>query len=251
MFAGACYQPIDRSPAQIEHDIAIMKKAAFTMVRMGDLSWDSFEPREGKFKFEWFDKILAQMHAAGIKVILDIPGLPAPVWLHQNYPSVDIVNQDGVRLHPATRYWDNISDPDYRRLVRQLAEKMLERYAHNPAVVAVGYDNEVGSSPMSYSKGDRGRFVAWLKKRYGTIAALNKAWATHSATSSVRSMAPVTFPIFQVRPSLPRRSGLVLQSTFPTRCLGASLAGRRRALLHVDRTPSTRCSRFLPAEQSR
>ena len=47
LFVGTCYQPIDRSPAQIQHDIAIMKKAGFTMVRMGDLSWDSFEPREG------------------------------------------------------------------------------------------------------------------------------------------------------------------------------------------------------------
>lgn len=194
LFVGTCYQPIDRSPAQIEHDIAIMKKAGFTMVRMGDLSWDSFEPSEGQFEFEWFDQILARMHAAGIKVILDIPGLPAPVWLHQKYPGVDIVNQDGVRLHPATRYWDDISDPDYRRLVRQLAVKMLERYAHNPAVVAVGYDNEVGSSPMSYSEGDRARFVAWLKKRYGTISALNKAWATQRWSRRINDWSQVYLP---------------------------------------------------------
>ena len=72
------------------------------------------------------------MHAAGIRVIIDIPGEPAPSWLHKNYPGVDIVNQDGARLNPASRYWDNISDPDYRRLVGRLAEKMLQRYAHNP-----------------------------------------------------------------------------------------------------------------------
>jgi beta-galactosidase len=194
LFVGTCYQPIDRSPAQIKHDIAIMKSAGFTMVRMGDLSWDSFEPSEGKFTFEWFDKLLAQMHAAGIKVILDIPGLPAPLWLHQTYPGVDIVNQDGVRLHPATRYWDDISDPDYRRLARRLAARMLERYAHNPAVVAVGYDNEVGSSPMSYSEGDRARFVAWLKKRYGTIAALNKAWATQRWSRRINDWSQVYLP---------------------------------------------------------
>lgn len=194
LFVGTCYQPIDRSPAQIKHDIAIMKGAGLTMVRMGDLSWDSFEPSEGQFTFEWFDKVLAQMHAAGIKVIVDIPGLPAPLWLHQKYPGVDIVNQDGVRLHPATRYWDNISDPDYQRLARRLAVKMLERYAHNPAVVAVGYDNEVGSSPMSYSEGDRTRFVAWLKKRYGTIAALNTAWATQRWSRRINDWSQVELP---------------------------------------------------------
>ena len=178
LFVGTCYQPVDRSPAQIAQDIAVMKAAGFTMVRMGDLSWDSFEPEEGRYTFAWFDSVMDQMHRAGIRVVLDIPGLPAPGWLHKKYPGVDIVNQDGARLHAASRYWDDISDPDYRRHVHALAEQMLKRYAHHPAVIAIGYDNEVGSSPMSYSDGVRQRFVGWLRQRYGTIEALNTAWAT-------------------------------------------------------------------------
>jgi beta-galactosidase len=67
---GACYQPVDRSPEQIDQDIAIMKGAGFNVVRMGDLSWDSFEPSQGKFAFEWFDRIMDKMQAAGIRVIL-------------------------------------------------------------------------------------------------------------------------------------------------------------------------------------
>lgn len=66
-FVGTCYQPIDRSPEEIDRDIAIMKRAGFNVVRMGDLSWDSFEPAQGKFEFEWFDKIMDQMQAAGIR----------------------------------------------------------------------------------------------------------------------------------------------------------------------------------------
>ncbi len=49
LFVGTCYQPIDRSPEQIDQDIAIMKHAGFNVVRMGDLSWDSFEPSQGQF----------------------------------------------------------------------------------------------------------------------------------------------------------------------------------------------------------
>ena len=194
LFVGACYQPIDRSPEQIRQDIAIMKSAGFNMVRMGDLSWDSFEPEEGHFTFEWFDKVLAQMRAAGIRVILDIPGQPAPIWLHKHYPGTDIVNQDGVRLHPATRYWDNISDPDYRRLARRLAEQMLKRYAHNPAVIAVGYDNEIGNGQMSYSEADRARFVGWLKQKYGTIERLNAAWATQRWSRRIGDWDQVDLP---------------------------------------------------------
>ena len=66
LFVGTCYQPVDRSPEEIHHDIAIMKKAGFNLVRMGDLSWDSFEPAEGQFTFEWFDEVMDEMAANGI-----------------------------------------------------------------------------------------------------------------------------------------------------------------------------------------
>ena len=116
LFAGTCYQPVDRSLEQVRRDVALMKQAGFKVVRMGDLSWDYFEPAEGKFDFRHFDAVMNEMQAAGIKVILDIPGLPAPMWLHHKYPGVDIVNQAGTRLAPAERYMDDIGDPNYRRL---------------------------------------------------------------------------------------------------------------------------------------
>jgi len=196
LFVGTCYQPVDRSPEQIRQDIAIMKGAGFNLVRMGDLSWDSFEPEEGRFTFEWFDDVIAQMHAAGIKVIVDIPGEPAPIWLHKTYPGVDIVTQDGARRNAAVRYWDNISDPDYRRLAKRLAEKMMQRYAHNPAVIALGYDNEIGNGQVSNSPADRDRFVAWLKKKYGSVDALNKAWATQRWSRRINSWDQVDLPYF-------------------------------------------------------
>jgi len=195
LFVGTCYQPIDRSPEEIDRDIAIMKHAGFNVVRMGDLSWDSFEPSQGKFEFEWFDKIMDKMQANGIRVILDIPGLPAPIWLHRLYPGVDITSQNGTRLAPAERYMDNIGDPDYVREVEILADTMTKRYAHHPAVIAVGYDNEIGNGFMSYSEADRKRFIAWLKKKYGTIEELNKAWATQRWSRRLNSFDDVDLPL--------------------------------------------------------
>ena len=195
LFVGTCYQPIDRSPDQIDQDIAIMKHAGFNVVRMGDLSWDSFEPSQGTFTFEWFDSIMDKMHAAGIRVILDIPGLPAPIWLHRAYPGVDIVAQDGTRLPPAERYMDNISDPNYIREVGAMADALMKRYAHHPAVIAVGYDNEIGNGFMSYSEADRQRFITWLKQKYKTIDALNKAWATQRWSRRLNNFEDVDLPL--------------------------------------------------------
>ena len=195
LFVGTCYQPIDRTPEQIDRDIAIMRHAGFNVVRMGDLSWDSFEPSQGKFEFEWFDKVMDKMQANGIRVILDIPGSPAPIWLHHAYPGIDIVSQNGTRLPPAERYMDNIGDPDYAREVRILADALMKRYAHHPAVIAIGYDNEIGNGFMSYSEADRQRFIVWLKKKYGTIGELNKAWATQRWSRRLNSFEDVDLPL--------------------------------------------------------
>jgi beta-galactosidase len=192
---GTCYQPIDRTPEQIDRDIAIMQHAGFNVVRMGDLSWDSFEPSQGKFEFEWFDKVMDKMRANGLRVILDIPGLPAPIWLHRAYPGIDIVAQNGTRLPPAERYMDNISDPDYVREARILADALTRRYAHHPAVIAIGYDNEIGNGFMSYSEADRQRFITWLKKKYGNIDELNKAWATQRWSRRLSSFDDVDLPL--------------------------------------------------------
>ena len=195
LFVGTCYQPIDRTPEQIDRDIAIMKHAGFNVVRMGDLSWDSFEPSQGKFEFEWFDKMMDKMQATGIRVILDIPGSPAPIWLHRAYPGVDIVSQNGTRLPPAERYMDNISDPDYVRELGIIADALTKRYAHHPAVIAVGYNNEIGNGFMSYSEADRQRFITWLKKKYGTIEELNKDWATQRWSRRLNSFEDVDLPL--------------------------------------------------------
>jgi beta-galactosidase len=195
LFAGTCYQPIDRTPEQIDRDIAIMKHAGFNVVRMGDLSWDSFEPSQGQFDFGWFDKVMDKMQANGIRVILDIPGSPAPIWLHRRYPGVDLISQNGTRLPPAERYMDNISDPDYAREAGILADAMTKRYAHHPAVIAVGYDNEIGNGFLSYSEADRQRFIAWLKRKYGAIEELNKAWATQRWSRRLNSFEDVDLPL--------------------------------------------------------
>ena len=195
LFVGTCYQPVDRSLAEIDLDIAYMKSAGFNVVRMGDLAWDSFEPAQGQFSFAWFDSIMDKMHAAGIHVILDIPGSPAPIWLHHAYPGVDIVNQQGNRVPPAERYMDDISDPDYRREVGILGETLMKRYAHHPALIAIGYNNEIGNGYMSYSAADRLRFITWLKNRYGTIEALNKAWQTQRWSRRLPSFDDVDMPL--------------------------------------------------------
>lgn len=62
---------------------------------------------------------------------------------------------------------DDISDQNSVREAKILVDTMMKRYAHHPALLAVGYDNEIGNGFVSYSAGDRERFISWLEK--GTL----------------------------------------------------------------------------------
>jgi len=194
LYVGANYQPVDRSREQVVADIGLMKRAGLRVVRMGDLSWDYFEPADGTFDFSHFDFVMDRMAAAGIKVILDIPGTPIPLWAHQAYPGITIVDEDGGARHPAERYMDDISDPDFRRLQVRIADRLTKRYARHPAVLAVGYSNEIGNGYLSYSPRTRDRFRAWLQRRYSGLDDLNKAWATQRWSRRISDWRQVELP---------------------------------------------------------
>lgn len=194
LYVGTCYQPVDRTRDQIRSDIGLMKAAGFRMVRIGDLSWDAVEPKDGVFDFSLFDFVMDEMNKAGIKVIFDISGLPAPTWLHHSHPEVDLVDSHGARLHAAERYMDDISAPAYKSAVQVMATATIRHYAHHPALAAFGYDNEIGNGFLSYSEGDRQRFISWLQQRYGTIAALNTAWSTQRWSRRIDSWDEVELP---------------------------------------------------------
>lgn len=194
LFLGTCYQPVDRTREQIVSDVAIMKQAGLKVVRIGDLSWDYFEPADGKFDFAPFDFVMDEMAKAGIRVILDIPGTPIPLWAHQKYPGITLVSEAGTPLYPAERYMDDISDPDFRRLQLRLADRITKHYAAHPAVIAIGYSNEIGNGYMSWSPATRQRFIAWLQKRYGSLEALNKAWAAQRWSRSISDWDQVQLP---------------------------------------------------------
>ena len=172
-----------------------MKDAGFTVVRMGHLAWDSYEPSEGKFDFAWFDTVMDMMNKAGIKVILDIAIRPAPIWLHHKYPSIDIVDVNGDVQYPNHRYMEDIGDPMYQKYALRYADTITKQYANHPALLAFGIDNESGDGRISYSETSQKRFIAWLKKKYLTVDNLNKAWATQRWSRRINQFDEIGFPV--------------------------------------------------------
>lgn len=177
LYIGTNYHPHDWEEARWPEDIRLMKEAGFTTVRLGHLCWDSYEPEEGVYTFEWFDKVMDLLAEAHIGVVLDISMRPAPRWVHILCPGCDIYDKSGVRQNSLHRYMEDVADPAYQHYALRFAKKMANRYKGHPALFAFGLCNELGAGYMSYSPYAEKRFQNWLKKKYGTIECLNKAWA--------------------------------------------------------------------------
>ena len=196
LYVGANYHPHDdKNIEKIKNDIQLMKAAGFSVVRMGHLAWDSYEPSDGKFDFAWFDKVMDLMNQAGIKVILDIAVRPAPIWLHHKYPSINITDASGNMLYPNHRYMEDVGDPMYQKYALRYAETLVKHYANYPALLAFGIDNESGDGPISYSETARERFISWLKEKYKTVDHLNDAWAGQRWSRKINNFDEVGFPV--------------------------------------------------------
>ncbi|MFF3494731.1 beta-galactosidase [Streptomyces sp. NPDC002795] len=205
LYVGANYHPHDSDPHQWARDIHLMKEAGFTVVRLGHLAWDSFEPADARFEFTWFDHVMDLMHDAGIEVILDIAVRPAPIWLHRKHPSISITDSNGNRLYPNTRYMVDVGDPAYREHALRFTDTLTRRYADHPALLAFGIDNEPGDGPYSYSETVRSRFVSWLQGKYSTTEALNQAWAGQRWSRRIGDFDEVGLPVSGTVEGAPER----------------------------------------------
>jgi beta-galactosidase len=195
LFAGANYHPHDWPRERWNHDIELMRKASFNIVRLGHLCWDSFEPSEGSYTFEWFDDVMELFAEAGIKVVLDIATRPAPTWLHKKYPEISLTAPNGLRMEAQTRYMEDIGHPAFQEYAYSFAKKLVVRYRHHPALYAFGLCNELGSGSPSYSSAARERFEAWLRNKYDTVEQLNHAWASQRWSRKLNSFNDVVLPI--------------------------------------------------------
>ncbi len=200
---GTNYHPHDWDRERWPVDINLMRDSGFNAVRVGHLCWDSFEPEDGIYTFEWFDEVMDLFYRAGFKVFLDISIHPAPVWVHKKCPGVNIVSRTGTKQASLRRYMEDMADPEYQHYAFRFTEVFIERYKDHPALYAFSMCNEIGSGRMSFSEYSRQRFIGWLKRKYGTIEALNHAWSTQRWCRRLSSFEDIVFPENEISVAMP------------------------------------------------
>jgi beta-galactosidase len=181
------YMPYDR----LDKDVEMMQKAGITVVRVGESTWSSWEPRDGDFQFAWMQRVLDRFQQAGIKAILGTPTYSIPTWLYKEHPEI-VVDHYGTapplsdpydptyppslppgEYGPRQNY--DFLNPYFRKHAERMIREIVAHFKDHPAVIGYQIDNE--TAPTGIPTPDtNAAFLDRLKQKYKTTATLNRMW---------------------------------------------------------------------------
>ncbi|GHJ50146.1 beta-galactosidase [Catellatospora sp. TT07R-123] len=173
---GGDYNPEQWSDQVRAEDLALMRAAGVNLVTVGVFAWSRLEPEPGRYHLGWLDRVLDDLHAAGVGVALATPSASPPPWFTVAHPDALAQRRDGVRLVHGSRDTYCVNAPAYRQASEAIAQQLARRYAGHPAVRLWHVHNEYGT--WCFCDHCAEAFRGWLRERHGGLDALNDAWTT-------------------------------------------------------------------------
>jgi len=170
-------------------DIDQIKRLGFNTVRTW-IEWTACERSEGAYDFSALELLTDLAGEAGLKVIVQVYIDSAPDWVEARHPDSKFVSSNGVAVESQASPGFCFDHPGVRDKILgffQAAARALKGksafYAWDlwsePHIInwaEVYYVGDLSSVQFCYCPSTQARFRDWLKAKYGTIGALNKAW---------------------------------------------------------------------------
>ena len=173
---GGDYNPEQWDEATWEEDMRLLKLAGVDTLTVNVFSWAKLQPKEDVYDFSQLDKIMAMCRENGMKVVLATSTGAHPAWMAKKYPEVTRVEPNGMKRKFGARHNSCPNSPIYRKYSVALADKLAERYKNYDNIIAWHISNEYGGECVCENCAKA--FREWLKKRYGTLEEVNRAWNT-------------------------------------------------------------------------
>ena len=211
---GAVYFRKSNPPeADWEQDYQTASATGFNIFRHW-VMWSAVEIAPGQYDWRDYDRMMELARRHGIKTVLAEMITSAPEWAFRLYPQARFEAQDGYKGVPsysgssATGGFPGLclDNPEVRARAGAFLKALAARYKDNPALY--GYDlwnegNTNGGAGVyfqtassayipnehhgtgvgrmyCYCPASIAEFHKWLQKKYGTLAAVSKAWRRYS-----------------------------------------------------------------------
>jgi beta-galactosidase len=202
---GVCYYPEHWPESWWAPDAQHMVGIGLSRVRIGEFAWSRIEPEPGVLDWNWLDRAVETLHAAGLGIIMGTPTATPPKWLVDQMPDMVALDEQGRPRNFGSRRHYCFSHTGYAAECDRIVEDMARHYGRHPGIVAWQTDNEYGchDTAVSFSRAARDAFCEWLAVKYGNVASLNKAWGNVFWSMEYRSFAEIELPNLTVTEANP------------------------------------------------
>ena len=173
---GGDYNPEQWEESVWEEDMRLFALAGIDIVTLNVFNWAALQKDEESYSFDRLDKIMELVKENGLKVCLATSTGAHPAWMAKRYPDILRTEADGKKRKFGGRHNSCPNSPTYQKYSVRLAEKLAKRYQNYENIVAWHISNEYGGE--CFCEQCEQAFREWLKNRYQTLDALNKAWNT-------------------------------------------------------------------------
>lgn len=179
-----------------EHDLDMLEDAHINEVTINVFSWALLQPAEDRYDFSMLDKIVALLVKHDFNIVMATGTAALPGWMVRLHPETIRTEQNGTRHVFGGRHNFCPTSPYFRKASRALAAHVAERYAGTPGLVAWHVCNEYGGGGgLCYCDHCAEAFRTWLKNKYGTVEALNKAWCANFWSHTIYDWGDVVPPV--------------------------------------------------------
>ena len=171
---GGDYNP-NQWPKEIwQEDMRMFRDAHINSATINVFSWAKLQPSEETYDFEELDEIVKMLEKEGYDIVMATSTAALPAWMVKRYPEVARTDYEGRHHKFGQRHNACPNSPVYQKYAAALTEQLAKRYGKTGKVACWHVNNEYGGE--CYCENCEKAFRVWLRKKYGTIEEVNKAW---------------------------------------------------------------------------